>query len=638
FHNMAGYLTETALYRMATPHCYAPEEVPETFGERGSYLPAKTPSTGYTNPWMGGCWHLKDAIDYMVTASKATLDIASKLKEDFLYNIWFMGKRQIARGEKAEGGPFAYVIDLAAQHDPTRVVEFLRTMRLAGVEIRQADAPFSAEGKSYPAGTYVIGPQAFRPHVIDLMEPKTYPDRRLYPGGPPDPPYDMTGYELGLQMGVKADRVRTPFALPTREVIDVKPATGGVFGSGSIFALSPKLNMGAKALNRLLKQGAQASVAPDGMIFVSGTTRDAVETVGKQLGVRFDAADVVAAAAVAIRAPRIGLYKSFLGNMDEGWTRWVLEQYEFPYTTLRNEDLQKKDLSQFDIILFADEPADRILNGNLPGTMPAEYVGGVGIEGSLNLRRFVEAGGWVMAWDSAADFAISTFGLPLRNSVADTRTTEFYVPGTLINIVTKPSDPLAEGMEEKAIAMFNSSQAFTVVPAASEGTKRASRDIDVYVEYARKDFLASGWELGGARYLAGKVAAARVPVGKGQVVVTGFRPHWRVNLTTPSACCSIRCSRAPGGRSGRASACGVDKTACASAEFRPSACKVRVPPPPNPWPLIFIRSATPLSTKPSVRRFEKWAWRSFAGKRRSLVSRFPAPSHPTFWSTPARTR
>ncbi len=529
FHNMAGYLTETALYRMATPKCYAPEEIPDTFGERGSYLPAKTPSTDYTNPWLGGCWHLKDAIDYMVTASKATLDLAAKMKEDFLYNIWFMGRRQIARGERAEGGPFAYVIDLASQHDPTRVVEFLRTLRMAGIEIRQADAGFEAGGKAYPAGTYVIGPQAFRPHVVDLMEPKVYPDRRLFPGGPPDPPYDMTGYELGLQMGVRADRVTTPFTLPAREVTEVPVAAGGgVLGNGSAaFLLSPNLNLGVKAVNRLLKQGAQAGWAPDGTIVITGVSRDAVDSVGKALGVRFDATDSVPADTRAVRAPRIGLYGSFLGNLDEGWTRWILEQYEFAYASLRNEDIRTKDLSQFDIILFSDEAEERILNGNLAGTMPPEFVGGVGVLGASRLREYVEGGGWVMAWDSAADFAISTFGLPLRNAVRDTRSTEFYVPGTLVRIVTRPQDPLAFGMEENAIAMFSDSQTFTIVPAASEGKQRAARDVDVYVEYAKKDFLASGWELGGARYLAGKVAAARVPVGKGQVVVSGFRPHWR---------------------------------------------------------------------------------------------------------------
>ena len=215
FHNMAGFLTETALYRYATPHCYAPEEVPETFGERHKNLPAKIPSVNYTNPWLGGCWPLRQPVEYMITASRATLDLAARLKDDFLFNIWRMGTRQIVRGEKAQGGPYAYVIDLGAQHDPTRTVEFLRTFRIANIEIRQADAPFQAGGRTYPAGTYVIGPQSFRPYVVDLIEPKKFPERRLYPGGPPDPPYDMTGYELSLQMGVKIDRV-----------IGTVPATG----------------------------------------------------------------------------------------------------------------------------------------------------------------------------------------------------------------------------------------------------------------------------------------------------------------------------------------------------------------------------------------------------------------------------
>lgn len=117
FHNMAGFLTETALYRYATPKCYTAEEVPETFGERHGNLPAKTPSTNYTNPWLGGCWPLRQPIEYMLTASRATLD-------------------------------------LAAQHDPTRTVELLRTFRIGGVEIRRADAPFSAGGKQYPAGAH----------------------------------------------------------------------------------------------------------------------------------------------------------------------------------------------------------------------------------------------------------------------------------------------------------------------------------------------------------------------------------------------------------------------------------------------------------------------------------------------------
>jgi hypothetical protein len=528
FHNMAGFLTETALYRYATPKCYTAADVPDTFGERHKYLPAKTPSTSYTNPWLGGCWPFRQPVEYMLTASRATLDLGAKLKDDFLFNIWRMGSRQIARGEKAEGGPYAYVIDLAAQHDPTRTVEFLRTLRLGGVEVRRAESPFSVGSATYPAGTYVLGPQPFRPYVVDLMEPKAFPERRLYPGGPPDPPYDMTGYELRLQMGVRADAVTAPFALPATVVDRIPPAAGGVQGSGAAaFAIAPNQNLGVKVLNDLVKAGARAALAADHGIVVEGVAREVADKQARDLGVVLRALDTRPQGLRRLRAPRIGLYKSHLANMDEGWTRWLLEQYGFTFATLSNADVRSGDLSAYDVLLFADEAAERIVSGHAPGTMPAEYVGGIGVEGAANVRRFVERGGWLVAWDRAADFAILALDLPLRNTVRDTRPEEFFIPGSLIRIVTTPEHPLAAGMEREAIAMFSDSQAFAVVPPASEGRQRATRDVEVFVEYAKEKFLASGWQLGGERYLAGRAAAVRVPVGRGQAVVFGFRPHWR---------------------------------------------------------------------------------------------------------------
>ena len=159
--------------------------------------------------------------------------------------------------------------------------------------------------------------------------------------------------------------------------------------------------------------------------------------------------------------------------------------------------------------------------------MPDEYVGGITAEGAAHLRRFVERGGWVLAMDAAVNFAIEQFGLPVRNVVKDLRPEEFFVPGTLIRVTLKPESPLAFGMPTEAIAMFSRAQALTIVPAAREGDKRAARDVEVFAEYATKDFLASGWELGGRRYLAGRVAGVRVPVGQGQVVLLAFRPHFR---------------------------------------------------------------------------------------------------------------
>jgi hypothetical protein len=227
----------------------------------------------------------------------------------------------------------------------------------------------------------------------------------------------MTGYELSLQMGVEADRVEKPFRLPAAVVDHIPPAPGGVRGEGTRgFAVSPSLNLGVKAVNRLAKVGASVARTPDGALIVQGVTRETVHEQGKELGVSFRALETLPANLQPLRAPRIGLYKSFLANMDEGWTRWLLEQYEFSFTNLSNRDIRAGDLSRYDVILFADEEAEDILSGYLDGTMPDAYVGGIGVDGAANVRRFVENGGWLVAWDHAADFAILTLGLPVRNT------------------------------------------------------------------------------------------------------------------------------------------------------------------------------------------------------------------------------
>ncbi len=540
FHNMLGFLTETSLYRYATPYCYEPEEIPDTFSARADNMPAKSPSTDYTNPWLGGCWHIRDAMDYMITASKAVMDNAAKLKEDYLFNIYWVGKRQIARANRAEGGPFAYVIDLATQHDAGTAVELLRIFRQAGIEIRQADHPFQADGRSYPEGTYVVPPQAFRPFVVDLMEPKDYPDRRQYPGGPPEPPYDMTGYELRLQMGVTVDRITEPFDVPGREVADIPLPGGGVRREGDWgYVLTHTENNSAIATNRLLASGAEVSWAagafdaggvrwPAGAIVARNVSRDLANQVGDDLGLELHALTRAPGAVLnLLEAPQIGLYQGFVANMPEGWMRWIFERYEFPYESLSSAEIQNGDLSRFDIVVLPDQPADSILNGHLPGTMPAEYVGGIGAKGAAALNQFVQEGGWLLAIDQAADFAIEQFGLPVRNVVSGTRPDEFFIPGSLIRLELDSTDPLAYGMQEEGIAFFVRSQVFDVIPPASAGNRQAQQELDLFAHYAGEEFLASGWALGAERHLAGRAAGVRVPAGRGHVVLLAFEPTFR---------------------------------------------------------------------------------------------------------------
>jgi hypothetical protein len=544
-HNMLGLFTETALYRYATPHCYSDEEVGDIF-TRGIRLSTREPSMHYIVPWEGGCWHLRDAMDYMMTGSRAVLDLAAKLKDDYLYNIYHMGQRQIRRGERAEGGPFAYIIDVRAQHDPGGAVELLRIFRQAGIEVRRAENSFAAGGARYPAGTYVIPPQAFRPFVVDLLEPKQHPDRFEYPGGPPEPPYDLTGYNLADQLGVVVERVFEPFALPGPAMQDIPAPSGTVSGRGGFgYVYSHKPNWSALATNRLLKAGASVSWTKDpvtvngeewpaGTFLVRGAGADGLADLSRELGIDFVGTDADPGVPTSsLRAPRVGIYQSYVANMAEGWTRWVLDQYEFDVEPIHDEDVRSGNLNRFDAILLPDQTADGILNGHPALTMPEQYVGGVSVEGGAALKRYVERGGWLLGFHQSVEFITSTFGLPVRNAVADIEPRHFFIPGSLIRFTTDPSHPLAYGMPEEGVALFwRHGVAMQVLPAASEsssaaGEQRLDQNLNVFASFPEDSLLIDGWAIGAKRYLGGRPAALQAPVGDGAVVLIGFRPDTR---------------------------------------------------------------------------------------------------------------
>lgn len=554
YHNMLGFLTETAGAGYATPRCYDEDEIPDTFGARAGNLPAKTPSTNYNNPWLGGCWHLRDAMDYMMTAAKAVADMGAKLKEEYLFNHYLMGRRQIERGNAAEGGPFAYVLDPRASHDPGTVVEFMGLMSRSGIEFLRASEPFSVSGPEgdlgFPAGSYVIPPQAFRPYVVDLMEPKEYPDRRQYPGGPPEPPYDMTGYELRFQMGLEVVNVDEPFDLPPGEWGEVSSDIGEVRGEGAAgFAAHGNANSiyrglsaprggpdegGDEAPERL--RTVEMLTTPNGEVpagsyWLPDLSADEARTLAADHGLTLTGiSSAPSAGAVAeARPPRVAIYRSWQAPMPEGWTRWVLDQYGFEWENVWDADVRGGDLSRFDVILLPSQASGGIANGNLPETMPEEYTGGLGEPGAAALRAFVESGGWLVAVDQAVDYAIETFGLPFRNRARGLSSQEFFIPGSVIRLDVDPSHPLGYGMDEAAMALFSRSQVLERTGGAAGGAGAAGNigRISTPVCYAASDFLVSGWTLGGEEVLAGYPAAAQIGVGEGQVVLFAFRPHFR---------------------------------------------------------------------------------------------------------------
>ncbi len=543
FHNQIGLLTEVA-HATPTPRYYEPDSLPERVA---GY---RTDGTAifYPDPWLGGESHFRDAVDYMVTASMATLDLAADRSEEFLFNIYRMGRDAIAAGR--QGDPYAYIIP-TEQWDPGEATNLVNVLRHGGVEVHRAAERFSAGGETYEQGAYVIyAAQAFRPYLMDLLEPQDYPTRYEYPGGPPDPPYDLAGWTLPMQMGVEVDRLDARFEAATTPVRGfIEPRPGRVAGNASYgWALSHCPNASAEAVNRLLAAGATIywsggaflaadSTRPAGTFVIerSRGTQKRVEVLAAELGLDFRGlAEKPNVSLHRMERPCVGLYKSWVANIDEGWTRWLLQRYAFEVDTLHDATIRGGNLAAYDAIILPDQWAGGLLHGHRPGTMPEAYVGGLGVEGAAVLKHYVEQGGTLIAFDSAADFAIEQLGLPVRNVVEGLSTTEFFIPGSLIRMDVRTGRPMAAGMQNEVAAAFSRSRAFETIRPDQMGEGGRSDieappplPIGVVARYAEDDLLMSGWALGEEQHIAGKAALMNVPLGEGNVVLFGFRPQFR---------------------------------------------------------------------------------------------------------------
>ena len=547
FHNMIGILTETS-HASPSPRYYDPHKRPEFVGNprRGNAAPTSGTDVFYPYPWEGGDSRFADAVRYTLTASMGVLDIAADLRQKWLYDIYRMGRDAIARGEAGE--PAAYIIPAGddSQWDAGEADNLVNVLLIGGIEIDEASTAFTVDGKSYAAGSHIInGAQSFLPYVIDLMEAQDYPDRRRTRDGPPDPPYDLAGWTLPMQMGVSVDKVSSPVNAETRRLDDyVTPRPGTVTSGRFGHLLSHRPNAAAIAVNRLLARGERLHWAgeafdgnPRGTILIeSGSgTEERLESVARDLGLDFAGIDESPDVVMHTLQPvKVGMYKSYVANMDEGWTRWLLEEYEFDLTTLHDEDVRADTLSALDVVVLPHQTADRILNGHAPGTMPEAYVGGMGLAGAMALREFVEAGGTVVAFDAASDFVIEQFGLPLENATAGVPASRFFIPGSLVRAEVDTSRPLAWGMQEEVAASFVRSRAFDTVglsrerEGGEEQTKLAPPlPIETVVTYAEDDILMSGWALGEEDHLGGMRAVVRARLGQGEIVLFAFRPQFR---------------------------------------------------------------------------------------------------------------
>jgi hypothetical protein len=482
YHGGARILSESASARLATPIRVRPEELNQT---APGYSPRER-SWNHLEPWPGGEWRVRDIIDDQLIAFESCLFQAAVRREDMLKGFYRIGKRAVERVS-----PAAFVIP-ASQRDPGAASKLLETLAFGQVEIDRASQPFVAGGKQYAAGSYVIRmQQPYSSFAKTLLERQNYPDLRQYPGGPPKRPYDVTAHTLPMLMGVAVDTISRPFpAEAAREDAFVFPAVS----SGSVLAGSDTESW--RALNRSLQEGRK--------IWRNAASGDFY----------LDAAPA-GVDAYAVRKPRIGLYKSFVPSMDEGWTRWILEQFGFAYTSVVNPDLSAGNLRErFDVIVFPSQRSETIHHGHKQGSMPEEFTGGIGEAGAEALKQFAAKGGGLIFLNDASDYALDYLGVGVKDALKGVSNREFYAPGSLLSAKLE-QHPITLGLPKDIAVWFENGPAFEVT-----GRERA---VAVYPE---SNVLASGWLLG-EKHLARRAAIVDVPMGSGHIVLFGMRPQYR---------------------------------------------------------------------------------------------------------------
>lgn len=545
YHNMIGLLSET-VHGTPTPTYYDPTKKPKA-------IPGTTITTDGTNihypyPWEGGWSHFRDAVDYAYTASIGVLEHAADRRQQLLKGIYTMGASAIHTENKE--APFAYVLP-KNQWDAQGADNLVRILLRGGVEVHQATKPFKLGNKNYPKGTYLVySSQAFRPYVLDLLETQEYPEQFEYPGGPPKVPYDLAGWTLPMQMGLTLDRINEVFEVEA-ELLSGPEAVvskGELIGKGENgFVLNPNTNGSVKAVNRLLKANATVYRLPEGMtvgkkhypagsFLVEGIAREKLEKLSQELGIAMTAVASSTDKKIELNRPKIGIYKSWIANMDEGWTRWLLEEeYGFELDTLHDKAIRNEDLSSYTSIVLPSQNPASVLHGHSPLQMPEEYTGGIGLKGIQQLADYVEKGGTLIAFDAASDLLIEQLGLPLKNAVKNLDSHDFFIPGSLVKVGIDTHHQLAWGMQDTIAASFQRSRAFSI-----NKTSLLSHDgypsedpslipnVEVIARYApqEKELLMSGWMQGG-KHIAGKPALVRLDYGKGQLILFAFRSQFR---------------------------------------------------------------------------------------------------------------
>jgi hypothetical protein len=552
--NITSFHTESASARLIWPLYIHPQQIQP--GSRGR--PENKAQMTFPHPWPGGWWRMSDIARQQEIETIALVETMGRYRRSFLKNRALAAARQVERG----AAEFGHVIPMN-QHDPGTAVKFVSTLMMNGVEVHRAPERFTADSRVVEAGDLIIKlDQPSRAFIKTMIEPMVYPDnewtRRR--DGSPLPPYDMASFTLADHMGVESFRLSENVTAKLEKLTSAPKLAGKITGTGSAgWLLTPTWNLSFRAVNRVLKNGGAvyrlsnppAPWAPGAFWIPAGGSIDAaaIQSLATEFGLPFTAI-ATAPSSLARRSLgeggarrslgeggsrlkplRVALYRRYAGgNMDEGWTRFLFDQWEFPYARVDADEIKKGGLNaKYDAVLIADDTVRAIVGASgaeasanpfAAQALPSEYTTALGNAGVDALKEFVRAGGSLVLLDNSTALATERFGVPVRNPIAGLSEKEFFAPGSSLRVHVDPTQPLAYGMPKETTVVFFESVAFDI------NNSSANDRISVVARYHDRDLLRGGW-LDGEKHLVGMPALLDVGYGKGRIAMIGFRAQNR---------------------------------------------------------------------------------------------------------------
>ena len=538
--NITSFHTESASARLIWPLYIHPQQIQP--GSRGR--PENKAQMTFPHPWPGGWWRMSDIARQQEIETLALVETMGRYRQNFLKNRALAASRQIERG----AAEFGHVIPMK-QHDPGTAVKFVSTLMMNGVEVHRAAEQFTSGSRVIEPGDVIVRlDQPSRAFIKTMIEPMVYPDnewtRRR--DGSPLPPYDMASFTLADHMGVESFPLSEKITAKIEKLTAAPKSAGKIAGAGSAgWLLPPTWNLSFRAVNRVLKNGGSVYRLPNPpQPWVPGTfwipadgsiAAASIQGLATEFGLPFTAmASAPTGTMSRLKPLRVALYRRYAGgNMDEGWTRFIFDQWEFPYTRVDADEIKKGGLSaNYDAVLIADDTVRAIVGASGAGggqplalsgvegfgaaALPAEYTKALGNAGVDALKEFVSTGGSLVLIDNSTALATERFGVPVRNPIAGVSEKEFFAPGSSLRVHMDPTQPLGYGMPKETTVLFFESVAFDI------NNSNANDRISVVARYHDRDLLRGGW-LDGEKYLGGMPALMDVGYGKGRIAMIGFR-------------------------------------------------------------------------------------------------------------------